>query len=229
MAASAPQDHRAGHRARLRKRLLEGGPDALQDYELLELVLCAALPRRDVKEIAKNLIGAFGGFAEVIAAEPARLKEIKGVGDTAAAALKAVEAAMHLALRERVVDQDVIGSWQALLDYCKGRMQDEKIEQFRVLYLDRKNVVIADEKQQTGTVDHAPVYPRKVVHRALDLGASALILVHNHPSGDPTPSSQDIETTRKIVEAARALGIAVHDHIIVGRRGHASFKALHLI
>ena len=224
-----PRADLAGHRERLRERFLKGGPDALADYELLEMVLFSALPRRDVKPLAKALIERFGSFGQVVAAEPERLKDVRGVGDSVVAALKVVEAAMHRALRERVMKQPVIGSWQALLDYCTASMQHIRTEQFRILFLDRKNTVIADEMQQSGTVDHTPVYPREVVHRALDLGASAVILVHNHPSGDPTPSRQDIDTTRKVIEAGRALGIAVHDHVVIGHRGHVSFRTLGLI
>jgi DNA repair protein RadC len=228
-ADSDSTPYQAGHRRRLRERFLKAGGEALPDYELLELLLFNALPRRDVKPLAKALLARFGSFAEVIAAEPARLREIEGVGDAVVASLKVVEAASHRALRDRVIDRPVIGTWQALLDYCRVAMQHNRIEQFRILFLDRKNVLIADEPQQRGTVDHTPVYPREVVRRALDLGASALVLVHNHPSGDPTPSRQDIETTKQVVEAAKALGIAVHDHIVIGRRGHASFKALGLL
>lgn len=215
-----------GHRRRLRDRFLKGGPDALADYELLELLLFSALPRRDVKPLAKRLLAEFGSFAELIAAEPTRLKRIAGVGDAVVAALKVVEAASHRALRDQIIGRPAISSWQALLDYCKAAMQHNKSEQFRILFLDRKNVLIADEVQQSGTVDHTPVYPREVVRRALDLGASSLIMVHNHPSGDPTPSQQDIATTERVVEAGKALGIAVHDHVVIGRTGHVSFKAL---
>ncbi len=170
----------SGHRKRLRERFLKAGADAFADYELLELLLFPALPRRDVKPLAKELLAEFGSFAEVIAAEPARLRQISGVGDSVIAALKVVEAASHRALRDKIVGRSAISSWQALLDYCKVSMQHIKSEQFRILYLDRKNVLIADEIQQSGTVDHTPVYPREVVRRALELGASSLILVHNH-------------------------------------------------
>ena len=234
MSASAPggpprADDRAGHRERLRQRFLEGGSDALPDYELLELLLFQVKARGDVKPLAKSLLAEFGGIAELVGADPARLAKLDGVGPAAAAALKVVEATMHRALRERAMNRPAISNWQALLDYCRGRMQDAAIEHFRVLFLDRKNVLIADESQQKGTIDHTPIYPREVMRRALDLGASAVILVHNHPSGDPTPSRQDIETTKRVVEAGKALGVEVHDHIVVGRRGHASFKALRLM
>jgi DNA repair protein RadC len=222
-------DHASGHRQRLRERFLKGGTNAVADYEILELLLFAALPRRDVKALAKTLLATFGSLPEVFAAEPARLREVSGVGDTVIAILKVVEAASHRALQQQVLDRPVISSWQALLDYCKVAMQHNKTEQFRILFLDRKNVMIADELQQQGTVDHTPVYPREVVRRALDLGASAIVMVHNHPSGDPTPSPQDIATTNQVVEAAKALGISIHDHIIIGRKAHASFKALGLL
>ena len=227
--AARPRDDRAGHRSRLRDRFLKGGSDALPDYELLELLLFQAVPRRDVKPLARALLDRFGGFAATVGAEPSRLRGVEGVGDSVVATLKIVEASMHRALRERVVGRPAIGNWQALLDYCKASMQHIGTEQFRILFLDRKNVVIADEMQQSGTIDHTPVYPREVVRRALDLGATALILVHNHPSGDPTPSREDIDTTKKVVRAGQALGIAVHDHIVIGRHGHASFKSLNLI
>lgn len=221
---TADERDATGHRQRLRTRFLKGGPEALADYELLELLLFAALPRRDVKSLAKKLLAEFGSFDALIAAEPARLGRIGGVGESVIAILKVVEAASHRALRDRVIDRPTISSWQALLDYCRASMQHNKSEQFRILFLDRKNVLIADELQQTGTVDHTPVYPREVVRRALELGASALILVHNHPSGDPTPSPQDIATTERVVEAGKALGISVHDHLIIARTGHVSLK-----
>ena len=224
--APADASGSSGHRQRLRARFLKGGADALADYELLELLLFSALPRRDVKPLAKALLAEFGSFAELLAAEPERLRRMPGVGDSVIAALKIVEAASHRALRDQVVGQPAISSWQALLDYCKASMQHIKSEQFRILFLDRKNVLIADEVQQSGTVDHTPVYPREVVRRALDLGASSLILVHNHPSGDPTPSQQDIATTERVAEAGKPLGITVHDHVVIGRNGHVSFKAL---
>ena len=224
-----PRATAAGHRQRLRKRFLAQGGESMADYELLELALFAALPRRDVKPLAKSLLARFGTFAEVIGAEPARLRDVRGVDEAVVATLKVIEASAHRMLRDRILDRPVIASWAALLDYCAAAMQRNATEQFRVLFLDRKNVLIADELQQRGTVDHAPVYPREVVRRALDLGASALILVHNHPSGDPTPSRQDIDTTRQVVEAAKALGIAVHDHLVIGRKGHASFKTLGLL
>ena len=228
-ADSGPKNHVAGHRQRLRERFLKGGSDALADYELLELLLFSALPRRDVKPLAKALLAEFGSLSAVVAAEPAHLAKIAAVGDSVVAILKVVDATSQRALRDAVIDRPLLSSWQALLDYCKVSMQHIKTEQFRILFLDRKNVMIADETQQSGTVDHTPVYPREVVRRALDLGASALIMVHNHPSGDPTPSRADIETTERVVAAAKPLGIAVHDHIVIGRKGHASFKTLGLL
>jgi DNA repair protein RadC len=224
-----PEPHYLGHRDRLRARFLGGGADALPDYELLELVLFAAIPRRDTKPLAKALIAEFGSFAEVIAASPARLRDVEGVKDGVVAQLKIVQAAALRLARSRLLGKPALSSWAALLDYCSAAMARATVEEFRVLFLDRKNTLIADEVQSAGTVDHAPVYPREIVKRALELSASALILVHNHPSGDPTPSRADIEMTREVVEAARSLRIAVHDHIVIGRGGTASFKALGLL
>jgi DNA repair protein RadC len=221
--------HYHGHRDRLRQRFLEAGADALGDHELLELILMGAIPQKDVKPLAWDLIKRFGSFAEVLAAAPEALMQVDGVKLVATTALKAVEAAAVRLARERVIGRPVISSWQALLDYCRASMAQHKIEQFRLLFLDRKNMLIADELQQQGTVDHTPVYPREVVKRALELGASALILVHNHPSGDPTPSKADIEMTREIQKAAAALGVTVHDHLVIGAAGHASFKSLGLL
>jgi DNA repair protein RadC len=219
----------AGHRQRLRERFMKGGADALPDYELLELVLFRALPRRDTKELAKRLIARFGSFAEVINAPEARLAEVKDVGDAVITELKLVRAAALRLMRGEVMDRPVLSSWSRVLDYCRAAMGFEAREQFRILFLDKKNRLIADELQQEGTVDHTPVYVREVVKRALELSATAIVLVHNHPSGDPTPSRADIEMTRQIVDAAKPLGIVVHDHIIVGKTGHASFKGLRLI
>ena len=223
----APHYH--GHRDRLRTRFREGGQAALADYELLELVLFRALPRRDVKPLAKNLIEKFGSFAEVISAPPTRLAEVEGTSEAVITELKIVEAAAHHFARGKVRARPVLSSWNAVLDYCRATMAFADKEQFRVLFLDKRNQLIADEVQQTGTVDHTPVYPREVVKRALELSATAVILVHNHPSGDPTPSRADIAMTKSIVEVARPLGIEVHDHIIVGKEGHASLKGLKLI
>jgi DNA repair protein RadC len=221
--------HYVGHRERLRERFFSAGPDALPDYELLELALFAAVPRRDVKPLAKALITRFGGFAEVIAAPRERLLEVDGTTVAVATHLKIVEAAARRLAKTRVLGRPALASWAALIDYCAATMARAQKEEFRVLFLDRKNVLIADEVQSTGTVDHTPVYPREIVKRALDHAATALILVHNHPSGDPTPSKADITMTRDVADAAKALGIVVHDHVIVGRSGHVSFKALGLL
>ena len=219
----------AGHRERLRARFVNGGADAMPDYELLEMTLFAALPRRDTKPLAKALLARFGSFAEVISAPRARLMEVKGVGEAVANHLKIVEAAAHRLARTKVMGRPALSSWSALLDYCTAAMARSQNEEFRVLFLDRKNNLIADEVQNRGTVDHTPVYPREIIKRALELTASAIILVHNHPSGDPTPSKADIAMTREIVTAAKTLSIAVHDHLVIGRSGHASFKSLGLL
>lgn len=221
--------HFHGHRERLRERFREAGAEALSDYELLELVLFRALPRRDVKPIAKDLIAKFGSFPEVISTPPARLAEVAGMGAVAITELKIVHASAMRLARGQVRKRPVLSSWSSVIDYCRSTMAFAEKEQFRVLFLDKRNRLIVDELQQTGTVDHTTVYPREVVKRALELSATALILVHHHPSGDPTPSHADIEMTRTIVEVAKPLGIAVHDHIIVGRDGHASFKGLKLV
>jgi DNA repair protein RadC len=221
--------HYHGHRERLRERFRDAGAEAVSDYELLELLLFRAIPRRDVKPLAKNLITTFGSFAEVISAPIARLAEVKGLGTTAITELKIIHTAASRLARGQVRKRPVLSSWSNVIDYCRTTMAFAEKEQFRVLFLDKRNQLIVDEVQQTGTVDHTPVYPREVVKRALELSATALILVHNHPSGDPTPSGADIEMTRTIVEVAKPLGIAVHDHIIVGRDGHASLKGLKLI
>ena len=219
----------AGHRERLRARFLKGGAEALPDYELLEMTLFAAIPRRDTKPLAKALLKRFGSFAEVIAAPRERLMEVQGVGEAVANHLKIVEAAAHRLAKTKVMGRAALSSWQALLDYCMAAMARAEKEEFRVLFLDRKNNLIADEVQHRGTVDHTPVYPREIVKRALELSSSAIILVHNHPSGDPTPSKADILMTREVVAAAKALSIAVHDHLVIGRGGHASFKSLGLL
>jgi DNA repair protein RadC len=224
---SAPHYH--GHRERLRARFNDAGSDAVTDYELMELVLFRALPRRDVKPLAKRLIARFGSFAEAIAAPRPRLAEIEGLGEAAITEMKVIEAAARRITRGEVKRRPLLSSWSAVIDYCRAAMAFSDTEQFRVLFLDKRNQLIADELQQKGTVDHTPVYPREVVKRALELSATAVILVHNHPSGDPTPSRADIQMTREIIEVSRPLGIAVHDHIIVGKDGHASFKGLKLI
>ena len=227
LAEPAPHFH--GHRERLRERFLKGGSDALADYELLELVLFRAIARIDLKPLAKELLKQFGSFAEVISAPIERLKSIKGLGEAAITELKLVEAAAHQLARGHIKDRPVLSSWSSVLDYCRAAMAFADKEQLRVLFLDKRNRLIADELQQEGTVDHTPVYPREVVKRALELSATAIILVHNHPSGDPTPSQADIQMTQEIAAVARPLGISVHDHIIVGRDGHASLRGLKLI
>jgi DNA repair protein RadC len=225
--AAVPHYH--GHRERLRDRFRDAGPDALSDYELLELLLFRALPRRDVKPLAKSLLGKFGSFAEVISAPEARLAEVKGLGQAGITELKVVQAAASRFLRGAVTKRPALSSSSSVLDYCRSAQAFADRELFRILFLDKRNQLIADEVQQTGTVDHTPVYPREVVKRALELSATALILVHNHPSGDPTPSHADIQMTKQIMEVAGSLGIAVHDHLIVGKDGHVSLKSLRLI
>ena len=218
-----------GHRERLRDRFLKRGGAALADYELLELVLFSAIPRRDTKPIAKALIKRFGSYAAVLQAEPNSLGEVKGVGDAAIVALKSVaEAACRLA-REEILDQPVIGSWDRFIAYLRAQMAHSKTEEFRVLFLDAKNKLIDDEVQQTGTVNHTPVYPREVVKRALERNATAIIMVHNHPSGDPVPSKADIEMTNEVRDAGERLGITLHDHVIIARSGHTSFKQMGLL
>ncbi|MCC0063400.1 MAG: DNA repair protein RadC [Defluviimonas sp.] len=212
------------HRQRLRARFMEGGAAAMPDYELLEMVLFA-VPRQDMKPLARALIDRFGDFARVISAPSEQLRQVAGVGDTVIVQLKLVEAAAHRLARARVMHRHVLSSWDQLLDYCRTAMSHREIEQFRVLYLDRKNMLVADEEQAKGTVDHVPVYPREVVKRALELNASALILVHNHPSGDPTPSEADISVTAQICDAAEVMGITVHDHLIVGKSRELSFRS----
>lgn len=226
----APQaPHHAGHRERLRARFRDAGPEALPDYELLELVLFRSIPRRDVKPLAKALIARFGSFAEVIAAPPRLLEEVEGVTGQVALDLKIVAAAGARLARGAVMKRRTVASWSQLLEYCRTILAFADREHFRVLFLDRRNGVIADEEQQRGTVDHTPVYPREVVKRALELSASAIILVHNHPSGDPAPSAADIRMTREIMRVAAPLGITVHDHVIIGRNGHASMRGLRLL
>jgi DNA repair protein RadC len=221
--------HYHGHRARLRSRFLKDFGKGFADYELVELLLFMAQPRGDVKPLAKALLQQFGSFADLMAADPEEIKKIPGAKDATVVALKSVQAAALRMMQSNLLDRPVITSWQQLLDYCHAAMSRETREQFRVLFLDRKNGLIADEVQATGTVDHTPVYPREVVKRALVLGASAIIMVHNHPSGDPAPSAGDIDMTQEIKDAAASLGISLHDHVIIGRNGHASFKNLGLL
>lgn len=219
-----------GHRERARQRFLAVGADALQDYELLELVLQIIIPRKDTKAIAKGLLARFGSFSGVLGAPPARLAEIKGLGEISGTNLKIIQAAAQRFAKDKVApDLPILSSWSALIDYCRSQMAFNDVEQFRILFLDKKNRLIADEVQQTGTVDHTPVYPREVIKRTLELSATALILVHNHPSGDPAPSSADVQMTRQINDIARPLGVTVHDHIIIGKNGHASLKGLKLL
>jgi len=225
--SEAPHYH--GHRERLRERFRDAGPDALSDYELLELVLFRALPRRDVKPLAKALIAKFGSFAEVVHAPEARLREISGLGDAAVTEMKLIAATASRVAKGRVKQRTMLSSWSSVIDYCRAAMAFADKEQFRILFLDKRNQLIADELQQVGTVDHTPVYPREVVKRALELSATAIILVHNHPSGDPTPSQADIQMTKSIVAISSPLGISVHDHIIVGKNGHASLKGMKLM
>lgn len=224
--APETRPHYHGHRERLRQRFATGGSDALADYEILELLLFRSIPRRDTKQLAKDLIARFGSLADVLTASRERLCEVHGIKEATALDLSLVRTAAHALTRASVSGKKVLSSGKALLDYCHASMAYDRIERFRILFLDKKNQLLRDEVQQTGTVDHTPVYPREVVKRALELGASAIILVHNHPSGDPTPSSADIDMTRTIVRAAQPLGVVVHDHLIIARNGHASLRAL---
>jgi len=226
---AAAKPHYLGHRERLRRRFREAGADALPDYELLELILFRAVPRRDTKPLAKAILAQFGTFAEALNAPEERLKEVPGLGEAAITEIRLVRAAALRLVRGEVLERPVLASWSQVLDYCRASMGFEAKEQFRILFLDKRNQIIADEVQQKGTVDHTPVYVREVVKRALELSATAIVLVHNHPSGDPTPSRADIETTKQIVSSAKNLGIVVHDHIIVGKQGHSSFRGLGLI
>jgi DNA repair protein RadC len=228
--AAKEKPHYLGHRDRLRERFASSGSgDAFADYELLELLLFRVIPRADTKPIAKALLARFGSLSEVLGAPAARLQEVSGVKAAVALDLKVVAAAAKRMARGEIKGREVLSSWDQVLDYCRAAMAFEEREQFRILFLDKKNALIADEVQQTGTVDHTPVYPREVIRRALELSSTAIILVHNHPSGDPTPSRADIEMTKTIADTGRQLGIAVHDHIIIGKKGFASMKGLRLI
>ncbi|WP_018407054.1 RadC family protein [Methylocystis rosea] len=224
---SAPHFH--GHRQRLRDRFMDAGEAALADYEMLELLLFRAIARRDVKPLAKALITRFGSFAETVAARPERLREVGGLSEAAIVEIKLVEAAAKRLARGALQKRPVLSSFMEVLDYCRTAMAFAEREEFRILFLDKRNALIADEVQGVGTIDHTPVYPREIVRRALELGASALILAHNHPSGDPTPSAADIRMTKDIAAIAQPFDITVHDHLIVGRHGHASFRGLKLI
>lgn len=229
MSADDTKPHWQGHRDRLRTKLIKRGANALEDYELLETLLFAFIPRRDVKPVAKALLTRFGGISAVLAADPQDLIKVSGVGETVAAYIKATQEIGARAAIETIQTRPVISSWSALLAHVRTQLQHEPREQFRVLFLDRKNQLIADELMGQGTVDHAPVYPREIARRALELSASSLILVHNHPSGDPTPSRADIDMTREIMDALGPLEITVHDHLIAARSGVTSFKTQGLI
>jgi DNA repair protein RadC len=221
--------HFLGHRQRLRERFLKPGGEHIPDYELLELILFSARPRGDVKPLAKRLLKHFGSFDAVIHAEARELAAVEEVGDAALAAIKMIFVASQRLLKAEIKDRPVIQSWTALMDYCQLVMGKSRIEEFRILFLNHRNALIADEVMQRGTIDHAPVYPREIIKRALELSASALILLHNHPSDDPTPSKADIEMTKKIVEAAKGVNITIHDHVIVSESGTYSFKSYDLI
>jgi len=227
-APTEPKPHYHGHRGRVRERVLRAGIESLPDYELLELLLFYAIDRIDTKPLAKKLIERFGTLGDIFAAEPAQLREFE-IDQRTLVLFRAVRESGRRLAERKVKDMPVLTNWQQLIDYCHAALAHEKTEQFRILFLDRKNVLIADEVQQRGTIDHTPVYPREVVKRARDLGAAALILVHNHPSGDPKPSRDDIEMTKEIRKAAEALGISIHDHLVIGRKGHASFRSLGLL
>lgn len=216
---------KAGHRDRLRQRILEGGADGFHDYELLEYVLALAIPRQDVKPLAKELLAQFGDLPTVVAASPGELMRLKGVGESVAAALKFVEALSVRQLQRRILEQPLLGNFDAVLDYLHARLAHELTEEFRVLFLDNKNRLLRDEKFGDGTVNEAPAYPREIIKRAIELQASAMILVHNHPSGDPTPSRADVQLTRAIDDAAKPLGLRVHDHFVIAKSGHKSLRA----
>jgi DNA repair protein RadC len=224
-----PIPHYWGHRDRLRKRFREGGADALPDYELLELILFRAIARRDVKPLAKDILARFGSFAEAVAAAPERLMEVEGVTDAVVTELKVVQAAALRTSQSEVKKRPIFAAMSTVLPYLRSAMAFEDKEQFRILFLDRRNKLISDEVQSRGTIDHTPVYTREVVKRALELSASAIILAHNHPSGDPTPSKADVEMTKQIIEVASKLGLTVHDHVVLGRDGHLSMKSAGII
>jgi DNA repair protein RadC len=228
-AAREEPPHYLGHRERLRGRFHDAGPDTLSDYELLEMALFAAVPRRDTKPLAKTLLKKFGSFADVVHAPEKLLREIDGIGDASVTQLKLLAAAAGRIAKGEIKRSVALSSWNDVIAYCRTSMAFADKEQFRILFLDKRNQLIADEVQQTGTVDHTPVYPREVIKRALELSATAIVLVHNHPSGDPSPSQADIQMTKAIIGIAGPLGISVHDHIIVGKNGHASLKGMRLI
>lgn len=227
--AKSPTPHFHGHRDRLRNRFDSAGADALADYELLEMLLFRFLPRVDTKPVGKELLQKFGSIGAILGASERDLMAVGRIGSAAARDIKVVAALCNRSLKAEIQNRTVLGSWSAVIDYCTAIMAHESIEQFRILYLDKKNMLILDEVQQRGTIDHTPVYPREVIKRALEVSASALILIHNHPSGDPTPSQADISMTRSIMESAAPMGIVIHDHVIIGRDGHVSMKGLNLI
>jgi DNA repair protein RadC len=229
MAGMNDTDLHAGHRARLRQRLIDSGGDGLLDHELIEYLLALAIPRRDTKPLAKALLAEFGGIGGLMAADPQALKRVSGMGDTSIAAIRIVHATALRMMRAEVSDKPVLANWQALLDYLHAEMAHHPIERVRVLHLNTRNMLIRDEKISEGSIDEAAVHVREVIRRAIDLGSAALILVHNHPSGDPAPSRADIDLTRGIIEAGKRLGIAVHDHIIIGTQGHSSLRSMGLI
>lgn len=230
LADPTPIDLRAGHRQRVRDRLMSLGGESFTDVEMLEAVLHLVIPQKDTKDLAKLLLHRFGSFSAVMAAPETELRKFKGLGDTTIANLRIILAAAQRFGRDQVSrDMPILSSWSQLIDYCRTAMAYESVEQFRILFLDKKNRLVADEVQQRGTVDHTPVYPREVIKRSLELNATAIILVHNHPSGDPSPSTADVQMTREIVDAAAPMGITVHDHLIIGRAGHVSMKGMRLI
>lgn len=228
-AKKQEEPHYHGHRDRLRARFLENGPEALQDYELLELVLFMAIPRRDVKPLAKDLLKKFGNLPSLLNAPVDELLKVEGVSENTATAIKAITAAAHRMMKRELINKPIFNSWARLMDYCTSTMEYETREHFRILFLNKKNEMIADEIQSSGTIDHTAAYPREIIKRALDLGATAMILVHNHPSGDPKPSKTDLEMTQLIIRAGEPFDIHVHDHIIVSKNGYSSFKTLGLI
>jgi DNA repair protein RadC len=221
--------HHLGHRERLRERFLDAGPESLPDYEILELLLTLSRPRIDCKPLAKRLLNKFGTLPALMAANPDSLRSVEGVGEATIVALKIVQAAAQRMIKREVLEKPILASWDRVLDYCHSVMAHEMSEQFRLLFLDGRNALIADEMQQKGTVNHTPVYVREVVKRALELGAVSLVMAHNHPTGDPQPSRADVMVTREVMTALAAVGISLHDHIIIGRKGHASLRSLKLV
>ncbi|MCF8706588.1 RadC family protein [Rhizorhapis sp. SPR117] len=228
-AGGKQEHHGTGHRERLRRRLIDGGPDALLDHELIEYLLALAIPRRDTKPLAKQLLTEFGGIGGLLTADSEAIMRVNGMGETSVAALKIAQAAALRLIKSEITEQPVLASWQALLDYLRADMAHMTVERVRVLHLNSRNILIRDENMGDGSIDQAAIYVREVIRRAIDLGSASLILVHNHPSGDPAPSRQDIQTTRNIIEAGKRLGISVHDHIIIGKGGHSSMRAAGLI